>query len=349
MKIFVPGRLCLFGEHTDWAGGYRHQNPNLATGLALVIGTDCGIYAEVKTHRDRLILHTSDRQLYQLPFKKSSLLTAALKKSFLSYIAGVAYQALTYYQVGGLEINNYLTDLPIEKGLSSSAAICVLVARAFNLLYDLKLTLRGEMELAYLGERTTSSQCGRLDQICAYGDRPVLATFDRNFLEIEELSLTQDLFLLIIDLGARKNTQLILDRLNECYPFATNKIQQNVQQYLGEISSQITREAAVAIQQGDAAKIGYLMTQAQTEFDRYLIPACPSELTAPILHKVLNYPAIQPYIYGGKGVGSQGDGTAQLIVKNRDCQQKVKEIIARDFPQMQCFSLTIKKCRTSIY
>ncbi|MDF0556502.1 galactokinase family protein [Kamptonema sp. UHCC 0994] len=21
MKIFVPGRLCLFGEHSDWAGG----------------------------------------------------------------------------------------------------------------------------------------------------------------------------------------------------------------------------------------------------------------------------------------------------------------------------------------
>lgn len=343
MKIFVPGRLCLFGEHTDWAGEYRHQNPNLATGLALVVGTDCGIYAEVKTKSDRLILRTSNRQLYQLPLQKSVLLTTALKNDFLSYIAGVAYQALTYYQVGGLEINNYLTDLPIKKGLSSSAAICVLVARTFNLLYDLKLTLRGEIELAYLGERTTSSQCGRLDQICAYGNRPVLATFDRNFLEIEELTLAQDLFLVVVDLGARKNTKLILDKLNQGYPFATNQIQQNVQHYLGEISAQITREAAVAIQQGNAAKIGYLMTQAQTEFDRYLIPACPSELTAPLLHKVLNYPAIQPYIYGGKGVGSQGDGTAQLIVKDRDCQQKVKEIIERDFPQMQCFSLTIKK------
>jgi galactokinase len=23
MKLFVPGRICLFGEHSDWAGGYR--------------------------------------------------------------------------------------------------------------------------------------------------------------------------------------------------------------------------------------------------------------------------------------------------------------------------------------
>ncbi|MBD0346877.1 MAG: hypothetical protein ICV63_19035, partial [Coleofasciculus sp. Co-bin14] len=29
MKIFVPGRLCLFGEHSDWAGGYRRINAEL--------------------------------------------------------------------------------------------------------------------------------------------------------------------------------------------------------------------------------------------------------------------------------------------------------------------------------
>ena len=25
-EIFVPGRLCLFGEHSDWAGKYRTMN-----------------------------------------------------------------------------------------------------------------------------------------------------------------------------------------------------------------------------------------------------------------------------------------------------------------------------------
>jgi mevalonate kinase len=32
--------------------------------------------------------------------------------------------------------------MPPRQGLSSSAAICVLVARAFNRLYDLKMTVR---------------------------------------------------------------------------------------------------------------------------------------------------------------------------------------------------------------
>ena len=76
-------------------------------------------------------------------------------------MAGVAYQVLTHYHVRGLVIDNYQTDLPVKKGLSSSAAISVLTARAFNRVYDLKLTTRGEMEIAYQGEITTPSRCGR--------------------------------------------------------------------------------------------------------------------------------------------------------------------------------------------
>jgi galactokinase len=83
------------------------------------------------------------------------------------------------------------------------------------------------------------------------------------------------------------------------------------------------------------------MRKAQVEFDKNLIPACPSQLTAPILHQILNYEPIQPYILGGKGVGSQGDGTAQFIVKDEENQQIVIEIIERDFPQMQALKLTI--------
>ena len=30
INLFVPGRLCLFGEHSDWAGMYRIVNSDLA-------------------------------------------------------------------------------------------------------------------------------------------------------------------------------------------------------------------------------------------------------------------------------------------------------------------------------
>lgn len=346
MKIFVPGRLCLFGEHSDWAGGYRRINPNLEKGYALLVGTNQGLYADVKPHPTHLIVRASlsdgYHQTLSLPMERQVLLAEAEKGGFFSYAAGVAYQFLTHYRVGGLEIDNYLTDLPIQKGLSSSAAICVLIARAFNRIYDLKMTVRGEMEFAYLGEITTPSRCGRMDQACAYGSHPVLMVFDGDRIDVIELNITQNLFFVIVDLGASKNTQEILSNLNQCYPFPTSEVQHNVQKYLGSISAQITQAAADALQKGNREEIGALMKKAQAEFDQYLIPACPSQLTAPVLHKLLNYQPIQPYILGGKGVGSQGDGTAQFIVKDEESQQEVINIIERDCPQMRCLKLAIK-------
>ncbi len=347
MKIFVPGRLCLFGEHTDWAGDYRRLNPELEVGCTLLVGTNQGLYAEVKSHPNLLIIHAcvsdGSHKTLTIPMEKQALLAEAKKGGFFSYAAGVAYQFLVKMHncVGGLEIDNYLTDLPIQKGLSSSAAICVLVAKAFNQVYDLKMTIEEEMEFAYLGEITTPSRCGRMDQACAYGNRPIVMIFDGDRDRIIKLSVPNNLFFVIVDLGASKNTQEILSKLNECYPFATNTVQANVQKYLGSISYQITQAAVDALQKGDVVQIGILMKQAQAEFDKHLIPACPQELTAPVLHQLLNYEPIQSYILGGKGVGSQGDGTAQFMVKDEENQQKFIEIIERDFPHMQCLKLTI--------
>ena len=349
MKIFVPGRICLFGEHTDWAGGYRRVNADLEKGYAIIASTNQGLHADVNPHPTKLVLRTtlSDgtrMDPFEVPMDSEALLAEAQKGSFFSYAAGVAYQILTHYQVHGLEIDNYLTDLPAKKGLSSSAATCVLVARAFNRIYDLKMTVRGEMEYAYIGEITTPSRCGRMDQGCAYGNRPIMMTFDGDRIDVEEINVSKDLYFVIVDLGAGKDTRLILNRLNHCYPFAENDMQRNVQKYLGPISTGITHEAYKALHQGNAASIGELMRKAQAEFDKHAQPACPSQLTAPVLHKVLDYGPIQPYILGGKGVGSQGDGTAQFIVKDSESQQKAIDIIERDL-KMSCLKLVIQAGR----
>ena len=177
MELFVPGRVCLLGEHSDWAGGYRRINADLEKGYALICGTNQGIYARVERHPTALVLSSTTqdgvrRGPYEIPMEPSALLKEAQSGGYWSYMAGVAYQILTHYHVRGLVIDNYKTDLPVKKGLSSSAAICVLTARAFNRIYDLKMTIRGEMELAYSGEITTPSRCGRMDQGCAYGNRP---------------------------------------------------------------------------------------------------------------------------------------------------------------------------------
>jgi UTP-glucose-1-phosphate uridylyltransferase/mevalonate kinase len=346
VKIFVPGRVCLFGEHSDWAGGHRRINSDIEKGYTLLTGTDHGIYANVEPHPRALIVSATNPKgerfgPYEIPMEPGTLLEEAQKGEFWSYIAGVAYQVMTHYHVRGLVIDNYQTDLPMKKGLSSSAAICVLTARAFNRAYDLKMTVRGEMELAYQGETTTPSRCGRMDQGCAFGNRPILMTYDSDRLEVKELRVRENMYLVLVDLGGRKDTVEILARLNRAYPFADSEMERGVQELLGPINKRIVHEAIEAVEKSDARLLGALMVEAQALFDRYAAPACPEELTAPLLHSVLNHEPLKPHIWGGKGVGSQGDGTAQFLARSASDQKAVADIMERDF-HMSSLSLTLR-------
>jgi len=346
MKIFVPGRVCLFGEHSDWAGGYRRIDSRIEKGYTIITGTNQGIHANVEPHPDKLILRSTDFDgtsigPFEAPMQLDALRKEAERGEFFSYVCGVAYQIAIHYHVRGLEIDNYATDLPIKKGLSSSAAVCVLIARAFNRIYDLKMTVRGEMEHAYQGEIVTPSRCGRMDQGCAYGDRPIMMTFDGDRLDVDELPLRGELFFVLVDLCAGKDTMEILASLNRCFPSAADEVQTAVQEYLGSINTRIAHEAREAIIRNDAKRIGELMVEAQSLFDRHLAPACPSQLTAPVLHRVLSYEAIQPHIWGGKGVGSQGDGTAQFICRSQEDQDRVVELIESGL-KMPCLKLALR-------
>ena len=193
-EVFVPGRLCLFGEHSDWSGAFRRFNPEIAAGATLVLGTTQGLYATARAAPDISFVATDglraarrernhlrdavssraarvpERPVENLakirgagdgrrvgPWRcaadRAALLAEAAKGGFFSYVAGVAAVVLTNHRVGGLAVDQHTTTLPLKKGLSSSAAVCVLVARAFNRCYGLKLSTRGEMEYARASER----------------------------------------------------------------------------------------------------------------------------------------------------------------------------------------------------
>ena len=345
MKLFVPGRICLFGEHSDWAGGYRRMNADIEKGYTLICGTNQGLYAEVEPHPNALVLSSvtpAGEKIgpAEIPMELGALYHEAQKGGFWSYICGVAYQVLTNYRVRGLVIDNYRTDLPIKKGLSSSAAVCVLAVRAFNRVYDLKMTVRGEMEHAYQGEITTPSRCGRMDQGCAFGGRPVLMVFDGDRLDTKELQAGRDMHVVIVDLKSKKDTVEILNRLNRAYPVPENEAERGVHDLLGPINKKVVHEAVESLEKGDAATVGRLMVEAQNNFDRYATPVCPEELTAPVLHRLLGYEPLKPHIYGGKGVGSQGDGTAQLLAKDPKAQDAVIRIIESDLG-LPCYKLDI--------
>jgi len=332
--LFVPGRVCLLGEHTDWSGGFRRFNPAIGKGYTLVVGTNQGLYAEVRPHPSSFIVTTKTDKGEQLskeiPMQAKALLEEARTGSFFAYAAGVAYKILMDYRVAGLVINNYRTTLPIGKGLSSSAAVCVLVARAFSRIYDLKMTVRGEMEYAYQGEILTPSMCGRLDQACAFGSRTVLMTYDGEFVDVEEVSLQKPMHFVIVDLCAQKDTTTILRDLQKAFPFAEDETQEGLHELLGPINARNIDKAQAAMSKGETAVFGAVMNDAAAAFRKYGGAACPSQLQAPILHRVLEEPKLQPLIHGGKGIGAGGDGTAQLLCRGLAEQAEVVRIVEQE-------------------
>ena len=348
MKLFVPGRLCLFGEHTDWAGHYRTMNADIAPGAAIVTGIEQGIYAEVEKSSIFELYSTAPDikdvwQDFSCRMDELELKRIAKSGSFFCYCAGVASYMLEWYKVGGVRIRITGMTLPMKSGLSSSAAICVLVARAFNLLYNLNLNTLGEMNIAYLGELRTSSRCGRLDQACAFGVKPNLMTFDGDEIEVRSLNVKKHLYWVFADLCAEKDTIKILSDLNKAYPFPNSDAERAEHEALGEKNLDLVNRAIKCMAEGDAEGLGRLMTEAEALFDAQVAPMSEA-LYAPKLHQVLQDPAIQPMVWGGKGVGSHGDGSVQFLARSEEDQQKLVTYL--NAKGLKAYSLTLKPVHT---
>ena len=348
IKLFVPGRLCLFGEHTDWAGHYRTMNADIEPGAAIVTGIEQGIYAEVE--QSSLFEMRSDAPEisgvwsdFSCRMNEGELKRIAKSGSFFCYCAGVASYMLEWYKVGGVSIRITNMTLPMKSGLSSSAAICVLVARAFNLLYNLNLNTLGEMNIAYLGELRTSSRCGRLDQACAFGVKPNLMTFDGDEIEVQSLKVKKSLYWVFADLCAEKDTIRILSDLNKAYPFASNEEEQRLHDALGKQNQRIIERAVAYMAEGNAEALGQLMVETEEIFNRQVAPLSKA-LKAPKLHETLHDPHIQPLVYGGKGVGSHGDGSVQFLA--RDEQSQIQLVDYLNGIGMKAYKLTLHPIHT---
>ena len=343
IELTIPGRLCLFGEHSDWAAEY-----GIYKGYCIVIGTDQGISATAMPC-DRFMVETKlcdslgrptgrTRQASCLWEHEVLLAAAHDETEFFRYCAGVAYEMLTQFNIThGIDVRITKMDLPLKKGVSSSAAVCVLIAKAFDAVYKLRMFPHELMELAYLGEKLTGSQCGRMDQACIYGKTPVLLRCEKSKdVHVEPIFAGGKIYMFFVDLAGEKDTVQILDDLQSNYPGSSN-----LQRALGEENEQIVRRAYRAIQNGNAEELGILMTEAQRIFDSLVAPNSPSQLASPLLHEVLNFEGIAEHIYGCKGVGSQGDGTAQFVARSADARDAAMKKIEAAFPQMQCLPLTM--------
>lgn len=335
--LFVPGRLCLFGEHTDWASKYMSLPgmPPDNIGLTLVAGICQGITAQIERDPGYFIFEYGNiitgKEGICLHWNRKGLKAEAEKGKFMSYVCGTAAVMFDIEGVvGGVHIVVKDMTLPIKKGLSSSAAVCVLVVKAFDKIYDLNLSKMDIMKLAFLGEKLAKSECGRMDQIVAYGSGMYLMMHkDGDLFNVENVGVMDHLSMLIVDLNKGKDTKKILTDLHVCFvsseQTSVDSKSSAVCSFLKYDSPTYVEDAVVFIRDCQFDRLGRLMTDYQEAFDFAMIPAC-DELEAPRLHELLKDPNVKRLTYGGKGVGSGGDGCAQFVCIPRERERLIQYI-----------------------
>jgi len=158
--FFAPGRINLMGDHTDYTEG-------LVLPAALSVGT----YLFVKLIPEQEIQFHSlnyDEKI-TLPFD----LLSVPQKKWTDYPAGILVEMEQKgWQKQGLELT-FFSDVPLNAGLSSSAAIETVTAFAIQQIFSIELSKKELVLLAQRAEHHFAGvQCGIMDQYTAVFGKP---------------------------------------------------------------------------------------------------------------------------------------------------------------------------------
>ena len=284
----APGRVNLLGEHVDYNDG-----------PVLPVAIDRAVYLAAAPNNSGIVqLYAADIggeisfDLERLDYKKD--LSGHALPGWALYPAGVAWAL----QKAGMEMQGmqaiYSSDIPIGAGLSSSAAIEMVFAVAWQ-------TLGGwaaeRMTLARLCQQAENEYvgvaCGLMDQFAsAHGVAGHALYFDTRSLDWEPVPLPQDTVLVIADSGVRHSltNSAYNERRAECEqaveilqqdlpqiqslrdvtPAAFYKYRRNlpptVRLRAEHVINEIERvqSAAAALREGDKEKFGALMFAGHT-------------------------------------------------------------------------------------
>lgn len=327
IKLYVPGRLGILGEISDLVSPYLANNSDLIPGHAIAVTMDKGIYSTVK--KSEMLVFQYSPYYIKTSISKTNLKKLAKSDMFCSYVCGTVLYIINNYDVRGIDIKINKMDLLIQKGLSSSAAICITVAKAYNELYNLNLTDSDIEKIAYEGEHLAKSKCGYLDQRSIMNNDICHLIFKQNCVESIPISVKKDVNILIVDLNQKKDTKKIMDFFNNALRHKKNFNNKLVYEILGEKNKFFIEAAINSLENGNLENFGKILTDYQKSIDK-LGEYC-DELKAPTLHKLFSDTKINKLTYGYKGVGSGGDGSALLICKGKATQEELLKYIKKTY------------------
>jgi galactokinase len=187
--VRAPGRVNLIGEHTDYNDGY-----------VLPVAVDRSVLVAAAPRDDRqVVIHALDFGA-SVAFSLDDIEHDQVN-TWSNYQRGVAY----FLEEQGIELSGLnavvIGDVPIGSGLSSSAAVEVSTAYAWQILVGFRMSRVG---LALLCQRAESEfvgmNCGIMDQfVSALGQRDHALLIDCRSLEYQPVPLPAGAAVVVAD------------------------------------------------------------------------------------------------------------------------------------------------------
>lgn len=319
--VQAPGRVNLIGEHTDYNDGFV---------LPCAINYQAVVAASKRTDKIvRVISVDYDNQEDQ--FDLSQPITFQPDCMWANYIRGVVKCLLARgYEFQGADIV-VSGNVPQGAGLSSSAALEVVIGQTFKTLYSLDIS---QAEIALNGQQAENEfvgcNCGIMDQlISAEGKADHALLIDCRSLETTAVSMPTNMSIVIINSNKKRglvdseyNTRR--EQCEEAAAFFGAKALRDVsldefEARLNQLDSTVakrarhvitenarTLEAAQALTEGNMARLGELMAESHASMrDDF-------EITVPEVDKLVDI--VQQQIGSQGGVRMTGGGFGGCIV-----------------------------------
>jgi galactokinase len=191
--VRAPGRVNLIGEHTDYNAGY-----------VFPIAIERAVYVAARPRADRRVRLVSLNFDQACEFSLDRIEPDPIAP-WSNYVRGVAF----FLEQRGLHLAGMDAvvggDVPIGAGLSSSAAIEVASATAFQALNHFKLS---QVEMALLCQRAENEfvgmRCGIMDQfISILGQHDHALLIDCRTLAYRAVPLSPVVRVVVCDTGVR--------------------------------------------------------------------------------------------------------------------------------------------------
>lgn len=143
----------------------------------------------------------------------------------------------------------------------------------------------------------------------------------------------------VTDVNGSTNSCVLRDSaLNSCYPTPQSDAQRHFHDYVAT-NKQRAWKAVCAIETGNLDELGVVLHEAQEAFDRGAT-LLSHELLSPTLRTVFCDRELRPKAIGLKGVGSQGDGSVQILCPDAEAQEQVLRYL-HDVRGMAGIALTL--------